>query len=72
MLPVGRYKTAAGSTMTISGKHGGLNAVVFDWFEENACFECAVKPHDVDGDLVWVCEHCGGGRAKLVRVEGTC
>ena len=65
MLPVGKYKTDAGSTMTISGKYGGISEVDFDWLEENACIECQPEPYEDDGFLVWHCECCGGGKAKL-------
>ena len=61
----GQYKTAAGSTMTISGKHGGISTVDFDWLEEEACIECQPEPYDADGYLVWQCDYCGGGKAKL-------
>ena len=33
-LPNGIYRTAAGSTVTISGKYSGISAVEFDWLEE--------------------------------------
>ena len=38
--------------------------VQFDWVEEGGCIEC--ECYDVyDGDLVWNCEECGCGSAKL-------
>ena len=67
-LPNGHYRTAAGSQMWISGKHSGISAVEFDWLEEeNACCDCVPCAYEDDGDLVWHCEVCGGGRAKLYR-----
>jgi len=51
--------------MVISGKHGGISEVLFDWFEEDACIECQAEAYDQDGYLVWHCDYCGGGRAKL-------
>lgn len=68
MLKPGKYRTESGSTMTISGKHGGISEVDFDWFEEDACIECSVESYDQDGYLVWYCDECGGGSAKLLPV----
>jgi len=53
--------------MVISGKHGGISTVEFDWVEEDACVECQVESYDIDGYLVWHCDYCGGGKAKLMR-----
>lgn len=36
MLPNGHYKTEHGSEMWISGKHGGISRVEFDWLDEDA------------------------------------
>ena len=69
-LPNGHYRTAAGSEMWVSGKHGGFSEVSFDWFEEDACLDCQVSAYDVDGRLVWSCEECGGGSAELFPVVG--
>lgn len=69
----GEYRTKAGSSLTISGKHGGIFTVYFDWFEEpDACCECE-DPHPdemIDGRLFlwWSCEECGGGRAEIMPV----
>ena len=69
-LPNGHYRTAAGSEMWVSGAHGGRSRVEFDWYEENnACIECVPSAYDSEGDLVWTCDECGGGRAKLMPVE---
>lgn len=69
-LPVGIYRTAAGSEMRVSGKHAGISEVLFDWFEEpDACLDCVVSAYDEDGFLVWHCSECGGGSARLLPVE---
>jgi ribosomal protein L37AE/L43A len=66
MLPPGRYKTLKGSRMYI---HGGKSEVNFDWFEEeNACIDCNPEAYDEEGYLVWNCEICGGGKAKLFKI----
>jgi hypothetical protein len=68
-LPNGSYRTEAGSLLEVSGKHGGIFALEFDWFEENACCDCnASAAPELYGDewvIVWDCETCGGGEAKL-------
>ncbi len=51
--------------MTISGKYGGINKVNFDWVEEGACYDCVPEAYDAHGCLIWHCEVCGGGKAKL-------
>lgn len=65
MLPPGKYKTKNGSTMTISGKHGGISEVEFKWMEEHACLDCQPEAYDDDGYLVWRCDCCDGGKARL-------
>ena len=50
--------------MTISGKHGGISRVLFDWVEEGGCCDCHAEPYDDDGWLIWRCDECGGGSAK--------
>ena len=65
MLPNGKYKTKNGSIMTISGKYGGKAEISFDWLEENTCCDCHPEPYDDEGYLVWRCDVCGGGKAKL-------
>lgn len=73
VLANGKYKTAAGSTLVVSGKHSGIFTVEFDWFEEGACVDCAVNTRpDYDEEswwLTWDCDECGGGRAQLIEVE---
>lgn len=68
-LPNGEYRTAAGSKVTLAGEHGGIITIDFDWFEEdNSCIDC--EPGDInDGCLVWFCDRCGGGRAKLEPIK---
>ncbi len=68
----GKYKTANGSTVEISGKHSGISRVSFYWFEEDACVDCVVEPYPeefgkYDFRLVWRCD-CGGGNAKLTKL----
>lgn len=77
----GKYRTAKGSTVEISGKHSGITRVDFDWVEEEgACVDCEPEPYpedygDGDWRLVWTCEFCGEGNAKLIReesIKGNC
>ena len=65
-LPNGRYVTLAGSTLEISGDHGGIARVAFDWLEEGGCFDCEAEPYPLDGRLVWRCDECGGGSAAWI------
>ncbi len=51
--------------MVVSGQYGGISEVCFDWLAEGGCYDCVVDPYDHEGDLVWRCDKCGGGRAKL-------
>lgn len=70
-LPPGRYKTEAGSTVRIFGKHGRASRIESDWFEESgACIDC--KPEvDLDkGILVWNCESHAPGSARLIEDGG--
>ena len=60
----GHYRTPAGSRLTVSGEHSGIFTVDFDWVEENCCVDCVPDPVPDNGDLVWHCERCLGGRAK--------
>lgn len=64
-LPNGHYITANGSEMWVNG---GRSRVDFDWFEEaEACCDCQPEAYaDSDGYLVWYCDQCGGGKAKLL------
>jgi hypothetical protein len=69
-LPNGSYRTKAGSTLQLSGLHGGISLVSFDWFEEShACIECHVEPYPQEfaGEyrMVWSCDDCGCGSAAL-------
>jgi hypothetical protein len=68
-LPNGLYKTAAGSTLRVFGKHGGCFHVDFDWLEEGGCIDCSVSPCPDDGYMIWSCDYCGGGHAKLETVK---
>ena len=73
-LAKGKYQTASGSTVEISGKHSGISRVSFDWVEENACFDCEVHsyPEEIETGvfaLIWTCEICGGGYAELSKTN---
>lgn len=74
-LPNGHYKTEAGSTVEVFGKHSGAFRVKFDWMEESpACFDCEVNHEPEDWGnriyhLTWHCDYCGGGSAALSNVE---
>lgn len=69
-LPVGKYRTRSGSEMTVSGEHGGISRVEFDWMEERACPDCTPEPYaDDDGFLVWRCDECGGGCAAFTALR---
>ena len=73
-LPNGLYHTKTGSTVEISGKHGGISTVNFDWLEEpHACDSCHVDPYpewDVDRwILTWGCDVCDGGFAEIYPVK---
>lgn len=67
-LPNGHYRTAAGSEMWISGEHGGISRVEFDWLEEGACPDCVPDAYEYDGMLIWHCDQCEGGQAELQPV----
>lgn len=68
-LPCGHYRTAAGSVMRVSGERCGASEVEFDWLEEGGCIDCEASAYDVDGQLVWSCDECGGGNAELFPVD---
>ena len=73
-LPNGRYETNNGSILEISGHHGGIVKIQFDWFEEGACIDCECQPYpelfaNNDWRIVWCCDVCGGGNAKLHKVR---
>lgn len=70
----GKYKTKNDSIIEISGKYSGIARVDFDWLEEGGCIDCIPEPYPEEFDegdfrLIWYCEHCGGGNAKLEKVE---
>jgi hypothetical protein len=73
-LPNGSYRTKAGSTLQVSGKHGGIFTASFDWIEgDNACCDCHVDPVPAEWGnnewrLTWDCEVCSGGSARLIPV----
>ena len=67
-LPNGKYRTANGSTMEISGTRGGISRVDFDWLEEGACLDCRVRAYEHDGNMIWECDYCDGGRTPLFPV----
>ena len=73
-LSNGTYRTAAGSRVTVAGKHGGEFTVDFDWLEEGGCIECEVDPVPEEygpGDfrLMWRCAYHDSGNSKLIPTE---
>jgi hypothetical protein len=73
-LENGTYKTEAGAVLTVSGKHGGVFSLDWDWIdEETACDNCEPEPiPEWDGEnwfINWYCEACDGGCAVLRREE---
>jgi hypothetical protein len=66
-----RYRTPAGSRVTITGEHRGITEIVFDWFEEGACPEAhpAVEIFLGEAMLVWGCGCCEPGSARLEGVS---
>lgn len=67
-LPNGHYRTKAGSNMWISGEHGGISRVEFDWLEEGGCPDCVPDAYEYGEMLIWHCDQCGGGQAELMPV----
>jgi len=65
----GKYKTEKGSTVTIIGKYSERTIIEFDWFEEEACSDCYVIRRTDGKELIWVCDLCGGGSAKLTKID---
>ena len=64
MLTPGTYITKYGSEVTIRDKGGVI--INFDWFEERgACDDCKPEVDSDDELLIWECEYCDGGSAKL-------
>jgi len=61
----GIYRTAAGSTIRVSGKHGGEISIDFEWLDEGGCIECAPYFEPSELLFVWSCEWCGGGSADV-------
>lgn len=68
----GLWRSAAGSTVVVSGEHDGIYSIVFDWVEEGACFE-AKRAVVVDilskteGRLSWRCDCHGSHDTPLYR-----
>jgi hypothetical protein len=73
-MEIKRHKTKAGSTVEISGKHGGIYRVAFDWVEEkNACIDCSPSYNSKDHTLDWSCEcgRCGGSEELFSVTDNT-
>jgi hypothetical protein len=73
-LQNGKYITDNGSTLEISGKYGGISKVSFDWLEEGGCVDCQCEAYpekfdENDWRLVWNCDYCEGGSAKLQLIN---
>jgi len=70
--PRGKYKTEAGSEVEISEEYAV--SIDFNRHEEDACEDC-VAHADFEWDngeyfLCWYCDYCGGGMAKLIKING--
>ena len=66
-----KYRTDAGSRVEISGAHRGISVIEWDWFEEGACPEArpvADVSDRAEPILIWSCECCGAGHARLKRL----
>lgn len=73
----GKYITEKGSTLHVRGEYAGVFSICFDWLEEGGCIDCRCQSYpenfgDDDWRLVWYCEHCGGGNAKLKPFNEGC
>lgn len=70
-LAVGRYVTEHGSRVHVRTPNAGSWTVDFDKFEEpHACLDCRVVDVDPNEEaLIWECDHCDGGMAKLTKVN---
>lgn len=55
----GHFRTEAGSSVEVSGKHHGIYVIWFDWLEEGACIEAIPSIDDCGARLGWQCE-CHG------------
>ena len=64
----GKYRTEAGSEVTVSGEHSGKFVIDFDWLEEGACCDCRPSVDLRSGYLMWDCRWCQGGSAPLLPV----
>ncbi|PWB94629.1 hypothetical protein [Methylosinus sporium] len=68
---VERYRTAAGSTVEVSGEFRGIFEITFDWLEEGACIEVrssvTVDLRD-EPRLYWRCDCHGERSAPLVPI----
>ena len=73
-LANGKYRTAAGSVLEVSGEHSDTFKLEFHPYEEpHACDKCKAYPYAVEIKpgvfrLVWHCKVCDGGSALLMPV----
>lgn len=67
-MPSEIYRSAAGSEVTVSGKHMGIVTIDFDWFEEEACIEADPyfdRDDRQDPAIIATCECCGSQRIQV-------
>ena len=65
-----KYISAAGSTVTLSGKYDKISDISFDWFEEGRCIEC-VPYFNFDDDepaIIVGCDDCGTTKITVKAV----
>lgn len=67
-MPSEIYRSSAGSEVTVSGKHMGIVAIDFDWFEEDGCIEADAefdRSDPKDPAIIATCECCGTQRVRV-------
>src|SRR3989337_155865 len=59
LMEDGRYRTEAGSIITIS-ENGKRSWVSFNWIDEgHACRDCEPNPYPTENTLTWTCKKIG-------------
>lgn len=67
------YRTAAGSRVTVEGRHSGIITIDWDRFEEGACVEARPEAELADKAepmLHWSCACCESGNTRLFEEAG--